>query len=228
MLLDHGFGACENPGRRKSNPDYSAAASELPTAPRDSIISRREILARALRCRPRPAVALCRALSLHPRQRAAPRRAGGRRPDHAPVCAGAGPASATRRATRSTRWAAGSGFTLGQLILGPQANPIPILSSYSTLWALIALALLYCAVAAATIGRPARKWPIAVLVTAFFGLTYFFWYYAVTTEQYTSAVAWTLAVVLLAFRWERERARRVSAGAGPSDGRRARPQVTCS
>ena len=26
-----------------------------------------------------------------------------------------------------------------------------------------------------------------------------------TTEQYTSAVAWTLAVVLLAFRWERER-----------------------
>ena len=42
-------------------------------------------------------------------------------------------------------------------------------------------------------------------VTAFYGVTYFFWYYAVTTEQYTSAVAWTLAVVLLAFRWERER-----------------------
>ncbi len=50
-----------------------------------------------------------------------------------------------------------------------------------------------------------RRWPIAAAVTAFYGLTYFFWYYAVTTEQYTSAVAWTLAVVLLAFRWERER-----------------------
>ena len=49
------------------------------------------------------------------------------------------------------------------------------------------------------------RWPIAAAVTAFYGLTYFFWYYAVTTEQYTSAVAWTLAVVLLAFRWERER-----------------------
>ena len=50
-----------------------------------------------------------------------------------------------------------------------------------------------------------QRWPIAAAVTAFYGLTYFFWYYAVTTEQYTSAVAWTLAVVLLAFRWERER-----------------------
>jgi hypothetical protein len=47
------------------------------------------------------------------------------------------------------------------------------------------------------------NWPVAVLVTAFYGVTYFFWYYAVTTEQYTSAVAWTLAVIYLAFRWER-------------------------
>ena len=53
--------------------------------------------------------------------------------------------------------------------------------------------------------RESGCWPIAAAVTAFYGLTYFFWYYAVTTEQYTSAVAWTLAVVLLAFRWERER-----------------------
>jgi len=49
------------------------------------------------------------------------------------------------------------------------------------------------------------NWVVAALVTAFYGVTYFFWYYAVTTEQYTSAVAWTLAVVFLAFRWERDR-----------------------
>jgi hypothetical protein len=93
-------------------------------------------------------------------------------------------------------------FHAGRLIFGPGANPIPILSSYSTLWALIALALLY-ALCVDAVGR--RKWPIAFLVTAFFGLTYFFWYYAVTTEQYTSSVSWTLAVTLLAFRWERAR-----------------------
>ncbi len=46
---------------------------------------------------------------------------------------------------------------------------------------------------------------VAFLMTAFYGVTYFFWYYAVTTEQYTSSVAWTLAVFLLAFRWERTR-----------------------
>ena len=45
----------------------------------------------------------------------------------------------------------------------------------------------------------------SLLVTGFYGLTYFFWYYAVTTEQYTSSVAWTLAVVLLAFLWENKR-----------------------
>jgi len=50
-----------------------------------------------------------------------------------------------------------------------------------------------------------RNWPVAALATAFLGLTYFFWYYAVTTEQYTSSVAWTLAVLLLAFRWEETR-----------------------
>jgi hypothetical protein len=53
------------------------------------------------------------------------------------------------------------------------------------------------------IGR--RAWPIAFLVTAFYGVTYFFWYYAVTAEQYTSSVAWTLAVVWPVFRWERTR-----------------------
>ncbi len=93
-------------------------------------------------------------------------------------------------------------FRLGRLIAGPTANPIAILSSYSTLWALVALGLLYALILEVT---ARRAWPIAAAVTAFYGVTYFFWYYAVTTEQYTSSVAWTLAVVWLAFRWERTR-----------------------
>lgn len=105
-------------------------------------------------------------------------------------------------------------FRAGRALLGAGANPIPILSSYSTLWALVALALLY-AICLEAIGQVRRRaggagdervlpgWALAALVTAFYGVTYFFWYYAVTSEQYTSSVAWTLAVVLLAFRWER-------------------------
>ena len=109
-------------------------------------------------------------------------------------------------------------FHLGRLIPGRDHNPIPILSSYSTLWALVAIWLLYRLILEVTraadpaggdSGRDFRNagglWPVAAAVTTFYGLTYFFWYYAVTTEQYTSAVAWTLAVVWLAFRWERER-----------------------
>ena len=109
-------------------------------------------------------------------------------------------------------------FHLGRLILGRNHNPLPILASYSTLWALVAIWLMYRLILEVTRGQGQphadsaggvqnenRLWPIAAAVTAFYGLTYFFWYYAVTTEQYTSAVAWTLAVVLLAFRWERER-----------------------
>jgi hypothetical protein len=34
-------------------------------------------------------------------------------------------------------------FRLGRLLLGPDHNPIPILAGYSTLWALLALWLLY-------------------------------------------------------------------------------------
>ena len=109
-------------------------------------------------------------------------------------------------------------FQLGRVVLGRAHNPIPILASYSTLWALIAIWLMYRLILEVTRGQGQpqadsdggvqndnQRWPIAAAVTAFYGLTYFFWYYAVTTEQYTSAVAWTLAVVLLAFRWERER-----------------------
>jgi len=90
-------------------------------------------------------------------------------------------------------------FRLGRLLLGREANPIPVLSSYSTFWALMALALLYLLCLEVTEGH----WLLAALCTAFYAVTYFFWYYAVTTEQYTSAVAQTLAMVWLAFRWER-------------------------
>ena len=109
-------------------------------------------------------------------------------------------------------------FRAGRLILGADHNPIPILSSYSTLWALLALWLLYRLILEITAAtgpdgrRTGGNWPIALLATAFYGVTYFFWYYAVTTEQYTSSVAWTLAAVLLAFRWDRTRDERTLLG----------------
>lgn len=111
-------------------------------------------------------------------------------------------------------------FRSGRLLLGPGANAISLLSSYSTLWALIALGLLYglilelltwprggeqhrtCTDRQAMLSERST-WLIALLATAFYGVTYFFWYYAVTTEQYTSSVAWTLAFTWLALRWER-------------------------
>ncbi len=91
-------------------------------------------------------------------------------------------------------------FHAGRALPGPDANPIPLLSSYSMLWALIALALLYLLLI--EVGAP---WPVALPTGVFYAVTYFFWYYAVTTEQYTSSVAWTLAVVYLAFLWQRTR-----------------------
>jgi hypothetical protein len=87
----------------------------------------------------------------------------------------------------------------------PLPNPTPILSSYSTLWALVALGLLYRLVCLTTQNarQPEGNWPVALLLTAFYGLTYFFWYYATTTEQYTSAIAQTLAIVYVYIRWQR-------------------------
>ena len=82
-------------------------------------------------------------------------------------------------------------------LLGQHANPTAILSAYSTLWALLALWLLYQLIVDLT-----GNWGIGLLLGAFYAVTYFFWYYAVSTEQYASAVAQTLAIVLLAFRWE--------------------------
>ena len=96
-------------------------------------------------------------------------------------------------------------FHAGRLLLGPAFNPISLLSSYSTLWALLALWLLYCLILEATDRGNGGNWQVALLAGGFYAVTFFFWYYAVTTEEYTSAVAWTLAVLLLAFRWQRGR-----------------------
>ena len=82
-------------------------------------------------------------------------------------------------------------------LLGQHAHPTAILSAYSTLWALLALWLLYQLIVDLT-----GNWGIGLLLGAFYTVTYFFWYYAVSTEQYASAVAQTLAIVLFAFRWE--------------------------
>jgi hypothetical protein len=90
-------------------------------------------------------------------------------------------------------------FHLGMVLLRPFFNPIEILSLYSTIWALAALVTLYVLILETTEGN----WPVAALCTLFFTVTYFFWYYSVSTEQYTSAVFQTLLIVLFAFRWER-------------------------
>ena len=90
----------------------------------------------------------------------------------------------------------------------PLPNPIPLLSSYSLAWALLALGLLYAILCrlTRTPSRPAGNWPLAWLVSAFYTVTYFFWYYATTTEQYTSAIAQTLAMVWVYLVWEERQA----------------------
>ncbi|MCC6454809.1 MAG: DUF2723 domain-containing protein [Caldilineaceae bacterium] len=103
------------------------------------------------------------------------------------------------------------GWRMLQAFLGQShPNPMPILSSYSTLWALLALGLLY-AILGQFIAISRRPWfdtIFCLLLTTFFGVTYFFWYYATTTEQYSSAVAQTLAILYLYLRWDQEPARR--------------------
>jgi hypothetical protein len=100
--------------------------------------------------------------------------------------------------------------TLLSILGQPFPNPIPILSSYSTVWALLALGLLY-AILGELLGKshqPRLATLFCLLTTAFFGVTYFFWYYATTTEQYSSAVAQTLAIVYLYLQWDKTPARR--------------------
>lgn len=90
------------------------------------------------------------------------------------------------------------------LLGNPLPNPLPILSSYSVLWALLALWLLYAIVLRLTAqpDRPSGNWPVAWLLAAFYAVTYFFWYYATTTEQYSSAIAQTLAIFYVYLLWD--------------------------
>jgi hypothetical protein len=89
-------------------------------------------------------------------------------------------------------------FRLTRPLLDWALNPVQRLSSYSTLWAILSLIVLYHLILRATRGN----WPIAALSTALYATTYFFWFYSVTTEQYTSAVFQTLLIVWLAFKWD--------------------------
>ncbi len=89
-------------------------------------------------------------------------------------------------------------FRLGSNLLGWMFNPIEVLSLYSTLWALASLLVLVLLLLRVT----RQNWPIASLLTVFYAVTFFFWYYSVTTEQYTSAVFQTLLLIWLAFKWD--------------------------
>lgn len=91
----------------------------------------------------------------------------------------------------------------------PLPNPLPILGGYSMFWALIALGLFYRILLHLSYSprRPAGHWSLAWLITAFYAVTYFFWYYATTTEQYSSAVAHTLAILYVYLLWDEARGR---------------------
>lgn len=80
-------------------------------------------------------------------------------------------------------------------------NPIQILSLYSTFWAILSLLVFYSLL----LRLFPQRWPLAIWGTAFYAVTYFFWYYSVTTEQYTSAVFQTLLLLWLTFKWEERR-----------------------
>lgn len=86
-------------------------------------------------------------------------------------------------------------------LLGSEPNPVALLGAYSTLWSLLALALLFLLLYDVT----RSNLIVTSGISVFYGVTYFFWYYSITTEQYTSAVAQTLAVALLLHRWDAHR-----------------------
>ncbi|MCO6452513.1 MAG: DUF2723 domain-containing protein [Caldilineales bacterium] len=86
----------------------------------------------------------------------------------------------------------------GWRLLLPGANPTAILSSYSTLWSLLSLALLFMLLYKLT----AKNLIVSFGLGAYYAVTYFFWYYSVTSEQYTSAVLLTLGIVALALAWD--------------------------
>ena len=141
----------------------SAAVSLVANSPWPRQLLLRDSLAPRQRgaipdCWPRSAVGLRRAVSIHARRRAPPGELAGRRPDHAPVRAGAGPSSNAPGYPLYTMggwlW-----FQLGRGLLGPSHNPIQLLSGYSTLWALVALALLYALLLVIAGGPTPAGWP---------------------------------------------------------------------
>ncbi len=115
-------------------------------------------------------------------------------------------------------------FVAGAFGQPQPVNPIPILSSYSTLWALLSLWLLYRILGLrfwildsgnSSVHQPIQNSKSKIanwLICAFYATTYFFWYYATTTEQYSSAIAHTLAIVYVYLLWRG--GERGSGGAG--------------
>ena len=92
-------------------------------------------------------------------------------------------------------------FQFGKVALSSWFNPTEILSLFSTIWGLGSLAVLYLLLLELT----KRNWVVAGLTTLLYGTTFFFWYYSVTSEEYSAAVLHTALMVLFAFRWERTR-----------------------
>lgn len=83
-------------------------------------------------------------------------------------------------------------------------NPIPIFSTYNTVWALLALWIYYRLLLRLTPSKWSLgpRWLIPWLICLFYACTGSFWFYANYSEQYCSVVAQTLALVLLFLKWE--------------------------
>lgn len=90
-------------------------------------------------------------------------------------------------------------FHTARPLLGWLFNPIQVLSLYSTIWGLASLWVLYHLLRRKEVCG--ADW-LAAGLTLFYAVTYFFWYYSVTTEQYSSAIFQTLLLVWFAFEWE--------------------------
>lgn len=92
-------------------------------------------------------------------------------------------------------------FQVGRLIFSSLLSPIEILSLFSTIWGLGALFVFYLLLLEVTKGN----WIVSGLCALLYATTYFFRYYGVTSEEYTTGVLQTLLMILLAYRWERSR-----------------------
>ncbi len=105
-------------------------------------------------------------------------------------------------------------------LLSPLLNPIERLTLYSTLYAIPSLVLLYYIVLKVTadgrrqttdaelpsvVHHPPSTVIFAVLGTLFFAFTYFWWYYSVSSENYSSGTLNTLLIIALALRWQERR-----------------------